>query len=160
VYRETEIRQARFKVDGEVFDPQELKHEFKAAFVEADLEAERAVGNVPRNKLFIFKFWEVKKKILKSKYSISWSSPAELNPSIVYENYGQPQITELEKKYLFEIVKQHLVNSSETIFGAYRDYKGTVYVSTRETNSDISRQYTLSGHDNIWSFVSVGIVEE
>jgi hypothetical protein len=160
VYRETELRHSRFQLDGEIFDSQEYQVELKLAFVQSDLEAERAVANTPRNENFIFKFWAIKKKILKAKHSISWRSPSELNPSISYENYGQPKITEIEKRTLFELVSAHLKNSNEYIIGATRDYKGAVYISTRENNSDVSRQYTFAGHDKVWNFLGVGIIEE
>lgn len=160
VYRETELRHSRFQVGGEVFDPQEYQVDLKSAFIEADLEAERAVANTPRNGNFIFMFWAIKKQILQSKYSVSWSSPAELNPSISYEDYGQPKITAIERITLFELVKARLVNSNEYLIDVIRDYRGTVYVSTRESNSDVSRLYTFAGHDRVWSFISVGIIEE
>lgn len=160
VYRETELRHSRFQLEGETFDSQEYQAEFKSAFAESDLEAERAVANTLRNENFIFKFWAIKKKILKAKHSISWSSPSELNPSISYENYGQPKITEIEKRTLFELVSARLVSPNEYIIGATRDYKGAVYVSTRESNSDVSRQYTFAGYDKVWNFLGVGIIEE
>lgn len=75
---------------GEQFDPQERDPRLRGMFAAADAKAERAVANVPRDRRFVFRFWTAKKRVLKAKYGISWKTPAEINPTIVYDSYGQP----------------------------------------------------------------------
>ena len=77
----------------------ETRLSLRSAFSAAD-QAERAVGNVPRDSKFIFHFWKVKKRILSKDYGISWRTPAEINPHIQYASYGQPEVTDLEKQSL------------------------------------------------------------
>src|SRR5713226_3578654 len=89
VSHETATRQARPRLAGEKFDPQESDLRLRNVFAAADREAERGVANVRRDERFIFHFWSIKKRILRRKYGIDWKTPAELNPSIVYDSYGQ-----------------------------------------------------------------------
>ena len=96
IYRETAIRQARPRAFGEKFDPPENVPRLRDVFTVCDAEAERAVGNVPRDRRFIFRFWSAKKKVLRQKHGIDWKTPAELNPNIAYDSYGQPRITARE----------------------------------------------------------------
>jgi hypothetical protein len=93
VYRETEVRQSRPRLNGEVFDPQESDPALKDNFALVDRKAERVVGNVKRDSKFILHFWDAKKRILKDQFGIQWEAPVELNPGIKYDGYGQPKIT-------------------------------------------------------------------
>src|SRR5437016_279959 len=95
-YRETAVRHARPRIAGEKFDSQESEPKFRAAFVAADAAAERRVANVKRDKKFALKFWAAKKQVLRRQFGIDWKSPAELNPTITYESYGQPRVTAAE----------------------------------------------------------------
>jgi hypothetical protein len=76
VYRETEVRQSRPRLNGEVFDSQESDPALKNKFALVDRKAERAVGNVPRGSKFILHFWEAKKRILKDQFGIQWKTPS------------------------------------------------------------------------------------
>src|SRR2546423_15244296 len=76
ISRETAIRQVRPRAIGEVFDAQETAPRLHDIFAKTDLLAERAVRDIPRDKRFIFRFWLVKKRILKREYNIDWKTPA------------------------------------------------------------------------------------
>jgi hypothetical protein len=89
VYRETLLRHSRPQLDAEQFDPQESDLMLKDTFAKADAKAERKVANVPRNDRFIYKFWAAKRRILLREFGITWNTPADLNPGIKYESYGQ-----------------------------------------------------------------------
>src|SRR5262249_28302743 len=127
VYRETEIRQARPRLSGERFDSQESDANLQAIFSAADMKAERAVGDVPRDEKFISHFWEAKRRILEQEYEITWKSPAELNPQIRYANYGQPEVTAAESQALRDQVQSRL-SPSESISGILREFEGDVGV--------------------------------
>ena len=64
VFEETKIRNARPKLDREIFDEKEFEAIYRQSFVDADLIAERKVANVKRDENFILEFWQQKKKIL------------------------------------------------------------------------------------------------
>ena len=155
IYRETEIRQSRPRLAGEVFDEKESDPAYREIFAAADKTAERAVGNVPRNSDFVFTFWDEKKRILKTEYGIDWKTPAELNPHISYGRYGAPDITSTESDAAQALVRVHLVGESEEIVGEYRNFKGQLFVVTQEAESGIVRHYELEGHDEIWEFINV-----
>jgi len=159
LYRETEIRQSRPRLAGEKFDPQESNPSLRSAFSAADQEAERAVGNVPRDSIFIFHFWNEKKRILMKEYGISWRTPAEINPQVRYADYGQPEVTELEKQSLREEMVKRLT-SGETVHGIAREFDGVVWVSTRNVNTDTNKLYRFTGHDQTWTFLDEGVIEE
>jgi hypothetical protein len=158
VYRETEIRQARPRLAGEEFDPQESIPSLRGAFSAADVMAERAVGNVPRDEEFIAHFWKVKKQILRKEFGISWMTPAELNPRIKYASYGQPELTELEKQSLREQIAKRLA-PAEIVHGFYREFEGVVWVTTSRVDSDTNKIYRFTGHDETWTFLDEGVME-
>jgi len=162
IFEETQIRNSRPKLENERFDKQELDLNNKLAFEEADKYAERKVGNVNRDHRFIYEFWEHKKYYLNKKFNIVWSSPAELNPEICYESYGQPCLTEIEKEYLLKFITDIRVSQSEELSKKYmyRDFKGYVHVATNEAVTDTVRSYMLIGADEKWTFLDVGIIEE
>jgi hypothetical protein len=160
VYRETEVRQQRTRVDGEIFDVQESNARLRPSFTEADREAELVVRNMPRDEKFIINFWKEKQKVLRGRYSIGWKTPAELNPTISYGNYGQPLVTAKERASLVDAVQQHLVSANELILTAWRTYQGAVYIATRDTNTSEARHYEFSGHDQTWTFVNVSVVDD
>lgn len=123
VYRETEVRQSRPRLNGEVFDRQESDPTLKDKFAIADRKAERVVGNVERDSKFILHFWRAKKRILKDQFGIQWTTPAELNPSIKYASYGQPEITETEDRALRALTASRLSGSSEQVRGVDRNFE-------------------------------------
>jgi hypothetical protein len=92
IYRETEVRHARPRLSGEKFDRHETDPKLRAAFAAADAAAERRVANVKRDERFALKFWSAKKQILRRQFGIDWKSPAELNPTLAYDSYGQPRL--------------------------------------------------------------------
>jgi hypothetical protein len=105
VYRETEVRHARPRLNGELFDPSESDPALASAFASADQKAERLVGNTKRDSQFITKFWSEKKRILKAEFGVTWRTPAEMNPQIRYANYGQPMLTDEERSALESLRK-------------------------------------------------------
>jgi hypothetical protein len=147
-------------LDGEVFDAQETDPQLHEAFEIADKKAERAVGNVKRDSRFIVYFWDAKKRILRSDFGIEWKSPAELNPTIAYGNYGAPQLTENERIELTQMVDVHKIGKTEVVKGMTRDLYGVVMVSTSNSLDQDSVLYTFDGHDRSWKFISRETVEE
>jgi hypothetical protein len=160
VYRETEIRQDRPQLDGEVFDAQEVDPRLHEAFATADKKAERAVGNVKRDGKFIVHFWKAKKRILKSDFGIDWKSPAELNPTIAYGGYGAPLLTDVEIGELTKLVDAHKQVRPEIIKGMWRDLWGAVLVSTLSPSDGDNIIYSFAGHDRSWEFIRRDIVQE
>lgn len=159
VFRETEVRHARPRLNGEVFDPSESDPALASAFASADRKAERIVGNTKRDSQFITSFWSEKKRILQVEFGVTWRTPAEMNPQIKYGNYGQPLLTEIERSTLEALVlARKLV--SESIRGMSRNFDGGVWVSTTEKPTDTARIYSFTGHDTEWRFVNVGVLEE
>jgi hypothetical protein len=155
ISRETEIRQSRPRLEAERFDPQEHDPALASAFLAADLKAERAVGNVPRDGGFIFRFWQVKKQILHEAFDIDWQSPADLNPGIVYDSYGQPQLTETERATIVSLVRGRTEGTDEEVVGAWRTFEGVVFVATRGGASGDLRHYELHGCEQTWTIVAV-----
>jgi hypothetical protein len=155
ISRETEIRQARPRLEAERFDSQEQDPALASAFQAADLKAERAVGNVPRDEQFVFRFWHAKKKILERDFGIHWQSPAELNPGIAYASYGQPQLTDTEHATIVSLVRQRTVGTDEDVVGAWRTFEGVVFVATRASASGDVRHYELHGCEDTWTIVAV-----
>jgi hypothetical protein len=156
VYRETEVRQSRPRLNGEVFDPQESDPALKAKFALVDRKAERIVGNVPRDSKFILHFWEAKKRILKDQFGIQWKTPAELNPHITYDGYGQPKITAAEDRALRALVAPRLSSSSKEVRGVDRSFEGVAEVWTSDSQTRQIGLYTFAGHDDQWTFIEGG----
>jgi len=159
VYRETEVRHARPRLDGEQFDPQEADPTLTSAFSIVDRKAERVVGNVPRDENFITHFWQAKQRILQSEYGISWRTPAELNPQVKYLSYGQAALMSLEEEALREAMATR-VAPGESVRGMWREFDGKTNVSTYTASTDTGRIYEFSGHDRQWDFVAVFEVEQ
>jgi hypothetical protein len=158
IYRETEVRQSRPRIAGEKFDPQERNPKLRAAFAAADAAAERRVANVKRDERFALKFWAAKKQILGEKFSIDWKSPADLNPTIVYESYGQPRVTAAEIRAITPIVRRHFRDPAEKITSFDRTFEGTVEVWTTLQGAEGAHQYELRGHDRHWTFFDSHLV--
>lgn len=156
IYRETEVRQSRPRLNGEVFDPQEADPMLKDKFALVDRKAERLVGNVPRDSMFIFHFWEAKKRILKDQFGIQWRTPAELNSNIRYDDYGQPKITAAEDFALRAQVAPRFLSRSEEVRRVDRSFEGVAEVWTGDRQTKEIWLYTFAGHDDQWTFIERG----
>ena len=153
IYRETAIRQARPRAPGEKFDSQESQARLRDVFMAADAEAERAVGNVPRDKHFIFRFWSAKKRILRQKHSIDWKTPAELNPKILYDSYGQPALTSGEVNEISTMIRRELRHKDERIVSVERTFDGTIDVWTTLGNTADRGKYVINKVAGKWKIV-------
>ena len=158
VWRETELRHSRPAVQGEVFDAKESMAEYSDEFSAADINAERSVGNVSRDENFIFVFWKEKKRILKEDFGIAWKSPAELNPTIQYDSYGQPKLTASEKERIGLALRPRM-KSDESVFAAWRDYEGRINVTTKSSADSETRIYYLNGPKNAWTITGPHIIQ-
>jgi len=159
VYRETVVRGEREKVEGEIFDPQESIKSLTHIFSEADIKAERKVGNVKRDENFIHLFWQEKKRILNKHYGIVWKSPAELNPEIEYGGYGQPKISDKEASSIENYLRSLGYLESEAILSIRRGFNGEVSLYSETRSSNQLKQYTLNGVGERWKLISEFIVE-
>ncbi|MEY2502285.1 MAG: hypothetical protein QOI07_2619 [Verrucomicrobiota bacterium] len=158
IYRETAVRQARPRALGEKFDPQENDPQLRDVFTVCDAEAERAVGNVPRDQRFIFRFWSAKKKILRQKHGIDWKTPAELNPNIAYDSYGQPRITAREIREITPIVQKRLHSRDEKIANFERTFEGDINVWTKIGKTDGRGNYAVRRENSTWKVVDYHLV--
>ena len=157
VWRETEVRHSRPAVQGEIFDPKERVPEYAEAFSTADRNAERKVGNVKRDEKFIFVFWREKKRILKDDFGIVWKTPAELNPKIQYESYGQPKLTLAEIKRVRLAVSPRMT-SDESFFATWREYDGRICLTTKSATESETRIYYVTGPENAWIITGPHII--
>lgn len=153
ISRETAIRQVRPRAIGESFDPQETAPRLADIFVKTDLLAERAVRNIRRDKQFIFRFWLVKKRILKREYGIDWKTPAELNPNITYESYGQPALLAQEIREIAAMLDHELRSKRERIVSVERAFDGTINVWTTAGNTGDRRNYVVSKIHGRWKLL-------
>lgn len=153
ISHETAIRQARPRAKGEVFDPQETDPRLRDIFVKTDLLAERAVRNIPRDKRFIFRFWLVKKQMLKRTHGIDWKTPAELNPSITYKSYGQPALMAQEVREIEAMMDHEVRSKSETIVSVERMFDGTIDVWTTVGNTGDRGKYVVSKVGRKWKII-------
>jgi hypothetical protein len=149
VWQETRVRQSRPRVQGEQFDLKESDPSLVDEFAAADRLAERKVGNVPRNKNFIFAFWRAKKVILAKSYGIRWKSPAELSPGIEYEGYGQPKITASERE-LVRLALAKQMDAAESLIFVWREFVGKIYATTKSSTDKTVRIYNLTGQPEKW----------
>ena len=150
IYRETIIRHARPRAAGERFDPQEENPRLRAAFAAADAAAERRVGSVKRDAKFIFAFWAAKKAILRDKHHIDWKTPAELNPAISYDLYGQPSITPEENRAISAVIRKRTKRHITVI---ERDFQGKVRVWLSPQGNE-AKTYVVEKQGKSWKIVS------
>jgi hypothetical protein len=66
-------------------DPIEHDPKSKVILEAAEREAEDELANVPRGLGFCQRFWRTKQRILKEKYGLSWKTPDEMNPHIIFD---------------------------------------------------------------------------
>ena len=154
IHRETIIRHARPRATGERFDPQEDDPKLRDAFAAADAAAERRVGNVKRDAKFIFAFWAAKKAILRDTHRIIWKTPAELNPGISYDLYGQPSITREEKKAISVMIRNRTKRHITVI---ERDFEGKVTVWMKPDGNEATI-YVVRKRGDTWKIVDEGRV--
>lgn len=153
VSHETATRQARPRLRGEKFDPRESDPQLRRIFALVDAAAERAVSNTPRDERFIFHFWSVKKRMLRQKHGIDWKTPAELNPNIAYDSYGQPRVTAREIREITPLVQKQMRQKEEKITSFERTFEGDVNVWTQIGKTDQQRRYVIRRENNIWKIV-------
>jgi len=66
-------------------DPVERSKEFLAIRYEIERIVDEEIASDHSEEGFCLKYWRVKKKLLKEKFSIHWKSPAETNPEIRFQ---------------------------------------------------------------------------
>lgn len=66
-------------------DPIEWSAEFENCISEAQQKADKALRNVPRGMGFCFAWWTTLRDILLKDYGITWRSPAQMNPRVMFD---------------------------------------------------------------------------
>jgi hypothetical protein len=158
VSHETATRQARPRLAGEKFDPQESDPQLRSIFAAVDAEAERVVGNANRDGRFIFRFWSVKKRMLRRKHRIDWKTPAELNPSITYDSYGRPRVTPGEIREITSIIEKQMHHRGEKIAYFERTFDGSINVWTKVDNREERGRYVVRTEDHTWKIINYYVV--
>ena len=67
-----------------LYDPVEDTVEYKNIRDELESELFKLMQNVDVKMGRNYKYWSLKKRILKQKYNIDWKSPPEMNPGIIF----------------------------------------------------------------------------
>ena len=67
-----------------VYDPVEDTVEYQNIRDELESELFKLMQNVDVKMGRSYKYWSLKKRILKQKYNIDWKSPPEMNPGIIF----------------------------------------------------------------------------
>ena len=67
-----------------LYDPVEDTVEYKNIRDELESELFKLMQNVDVKMGRNYKYWGLKKRILKQKYNIDWKSPPEMNPGIIF----------------------------------------------------------------------------
>lgn len=80
--RYVNIRASRFPLNH---DPIESDPEVQPLFQAAHERVEQLLANEPRRMGFCHLFWRTKKQVLKEEYDIEWRTPAEMNPSVLFD---------------------------------------------------------------------------
>jgi len=73
--------------DGCLIDPIEKDPKYRNIFRKIDAEVDEALKDDPsKGKLgYCHIFWDTKQEMLKEKYGISWKTPTEMNPEILFD---------------------------------------------------------------------------
>ncbi len=66
-------------------DPVEYTPQYLAIREELEAELQEKLKNFPHGIGFCHVYWGMKKRLLKEKYGIDWKSPAELNPTVMFD---------------------------------------------------------------------------
>ncbi|MBQ6276530.1 MAG: FHA domain-containing protein [Bacteroidales bacterium] len=87
IEKERILHHNTYKEGDLYYDKVELTDEYKSVIDEVEIEVDGKLKNHPRYKHmgYCHIFWGTKKKILKDKYGISWRTPSELNPNIIFD---------------------------------------------------------------------------
>ena len=67
-----------------LYDPVEDTVEYQNIRDELESELFKLMQNVNVKMGRSYKYWSLKKRILKQKYNIDWKSPPEMNPGIIF----------------------------------------------------------------------------
>ena len=67
-----------------LYDPIEDTVEYQNIRDELESELFKLMQNVDVKMGRNYKYWSLKKRILKQKYNIDWKSPPEMNPGIIF----------------------------------------------------------------------------
>lgn len=67
-----------------LYDPVENTVEYQNIRDELESELFKLMQNVDVKMGRSYKYWSLKKRILKQKYNIDWKSPPEMNPGIIF----------------------------------------------------------------------------
>ena len=67
-----------------LYDPVEDTIEYQNIRDELESELFKLMQNVDVKMGRSYKYWSLKKRILKQKYNIDWKSPPEMNPGIIF----------------------------------------------------------------------------
>lgn len=66
-------------------DPVESSDEWKKIADSLERDLDKIFKGEKRHMGFCFRYWSVKKEILRKKYGIEWHSPAEMNPTVRFD---------------------------------------------------------------------------
>ncbi len=77
----------RKNADGFRFDAVELEKRYAKTFAKIDSEVEEALtDHESKGRLgFVHAVWATKERLLLDRYNIEWRSPAELNPTVLFD---------------------------------------------------------------------------
>ena len=67
-----------------LYDPVENTVEYQKIANELESELFKLMQHVECKMGRSYKYWSLKKRILKQKYNIDWKSPPEMNPGIIF----------------------------------------------------------------------------
>lgn len=66
-------------------DPVEYTWEWENIYYDMEDRLEDIFADTPRHMGFCFRFWSVKRDLLKKEYNITWHSPGEMNPDVIFD---------------------------------------------------------------------------
>lgn len=87
IEKERQLHHNTYKNGELYYDKVELTDEYKSVIDEVEKKLDRKLQTHPRYKRtgYCHIYWYEKKKILMDKYGISWRSPSELNPAVLFD---------------------------------------------------------------------------
>ncbi len=66
-------------------DPVEYTFRWEEIYYDVEAKLEYRFANAPRHMGFCFMFWDAKRQLLADEYGISWRSPAQMNPRVMFD---------------------------------------------------------------------------
>lgn len=68
-------------------DPVEDDPRYADAFrsIDGEVKAEMAASGDTQRRGSVYRYWAIKKRILKTKYGIDWRDPGEMNPHVIFD---------------------------------------------------------------------------